>query len=183
MTRFPCLPLAAVVTVLGAASVATADFVTQPVTFKSDFSGFYPGGPAVSWSIDHDLEVTYNQTTGRISTGLYQDVMATFVFGGEQITVTTEIYFSDTEQYYYDMKFLIPDAPFGFGPMEIQVYGAASYAFGLWFGEMEASISSGSGFFGDEETYDVDFSAAVIPAPGAVAVLGLAGMVARRRRD
>ena len=184
MTRFPYLPLAAVVTVLGAASVATADFVTSPVSFRSNFSGSYPGGPAESWSIEHDLEVTYDESTGNFSTGIYSDVQATFVIGGEQIMVTSEIYNSYEGKSSFDMKFMIPDAPLGFGPMEIAIYGAAAtYSFGLWSGQMEASISSGSGFFGDGETYDVDFSAEVIPAPGAVAVLGLAGMVARRRRD
>ena len=182
MTRFPCLALTAGVTVLGAASVATADLVTQPVSFRSEFSGFYPGTDE-SWLIEHDLEVTYDDLSGNFITGIYQDVEATFVVGGEQIVVTTEIYYKEQSETFFDMSYVIPDAPFGFGPMEIEIYGVVSFDFGLWNGELQATISSGSGFVGDGENYDVDFSAAVIPAPGAIALFGLAGLSGRRRRD
>ena len=181
MTRFPCLALTAGVTVLGAASVATADLVTQPVSFTVDFSGFYPGTVGY-WLIQHDLEVTYNNVSGGFSE-IYEDVDATFVVGGEQIVVTTEIYYKDQSETFFDMSYVIPDAPFGFGPMEIEIYGVVSFDFGLWNGELQATISSGSGFVGDGENYDVDFSAAVIPAPGAIALFGLAGLSGRRRRD
>ena len=181
MTRSSCLALTTGVTVLVAASVATADLVTQPVSFTLDFSGFYPGTEE-NWLIEHDLEVTYDDTTGNFITGGHQDVEAAFVVGGEQIVVTTQIYFEEQEKG-FDMSYVIPDAPFGFGPMEIEIYGyGVAYAFGIWQGEVQASISSGSGFFGDGENYDVDFSAAVIPAPGAIALFGLAGLSGRRRR-
>ena len=185
MTRFPYLPLAAVVTVLGAASVATADFVTNPVSFRCDFSGFYPGGPAESWSIEYDLEVTYDESLGSFDKGKTSFVQATFVVGGEQIMVTSGINNTFRGESYLEIGFMIPDAPFGFGPMEIAIFGPVSYEgnCGCWFAEMQAGISSGSGFFGDGETYDVDFSAEVIPAPGAIALFGLAGLSGRRRRD
>ena len=185
MTRFPCLALGAGVTVLGAASVATADFVTQPVRFKSDFSGFYPGGPAENWAIEHDLDVTYDDVTGSFATGIFQNIEATFVVGGEQIAVTTEIEYTAGVKDYFGMRYVIPDAPFGYGPMEIDIYGFISTGFGRgrWFGELQASVSSGSGFFGEGETYDVDFFAEVIPAPGAIALFGFVGLSTRRRRD
>ena len=183
MNRFSCLALTAGVTVLGAASVATADLVTQPVSFTLDFSGFYPGTVGY-WLIEHDLEVTYNDVTGDIDE-LYENVDATFVVGGEQIVVTTEIellYPAGTSE--LEMSYVIPDAPFGYGPMEIELNGYVDFGTNDgWSGQLQASVSSGSGFFGDGENYDVDFSAVIIPAPGAIALFGLAGLSGRRRRD
>ena len=83
MTRSSCLALTAGVTVLGAASVATADLVTQPVSFSFEFSGPYPG-TVESWLIEHDLEVTFDDSTGNIEGGFYQAVEATFVVGGSR---------------------------------------------------------------------------------------------------
>ena len=184
MNRFSCLALTAGVTVLGAASVATADLVTQPVSFTVDFSGFYPGEGAY-WLIQHDLEVTYNNVSGGYSE-IYEDVDATFVVGGEQIVVTTEIdlFYSGIGNAQFEMTYEIPDAPFGYGPMEIVLNGDVDFGTNDgWSGQLQASVSSGSGFFGDGENYDVDFSAEIIPAPGAIALFGLAGLSGRRRRD
>ena len=185
MTRSSCLALTAGVTVLGAASVATADLVTQPVSFSFEFLGPYPG-TVESWLIEHDLEVTFDEFTGNIESGFYQAVEATFVVGGEQITVGTEIRYEIPENpdlNFISIIFAIPDAPFEFGPMEIGIAGFYNFRPGSWNGVLQAGISSGSGFFGDGENYDVDFSAAVIPAPGAIALFGLAGLSGRRRRD
>ena len=187
MTRSSCLVLTAGVTVLGAASVATADLVTQPVYFNLNFSGFYPG-TIDDWFIEHDFEVTYDDddATNNFVDGEYKDVDATFDVGGEQIVVTLD--FQNQQEYgqgkEFGMRYVIPDAPFGFGPMEIEMFGQVWFEGNIWTGSFEASISSGSGFFGDGEIYDdVDFSAAVIPAPGAIALFGLAGLSGRRRRD
>ena len=83
MTRSSCLALTAGVTVLGAASVATADLVTQPVSFSFEFSGPYPG-TVESWLIEHDLEVTFDNFTGGIECSFKQLVEATFVVGGSR---------------------------------------------------------------------------------------------------
>ena len=71
----------------------------------------------------------------------------------------------------------------GYGAMHIEIEGG-----GVWDGSSTwsgaAQISWGPGLpFGETVTQSGEWSAQIVPAPGAIALFGLAGLSGRRRRD
>ena len=161
---------------------ANADLVTDTVSFNYEIYGPVPGIPVENWFIKHDFDLTYDS-----SSGFFQDetinVDFTFVVGGEEFTVDGTYQRFAYGDGAFEASIEIPEAPFDYGPMTLEFGGGVGHdAFAQrWSGKITASISPGNGFSG--ETYDVDFNAQVVPAPGALALFGCALLAGRRRRD
>lgn len=161
-------------------STANAEMVTETVNFTYDFSLPYPGGSVEDWFISHDFELTYDTVSG-IQSDFTSEVGFTFDFGGEQISVDGRYDDLSIAGDSFAAEIEIPNAPFGFGPMRIAFGGPIQYnEFEGWSGQLTATIAPGDGFVGEE--YTVNFTGQVVPAPGVVALFGLAGLAGRRRR-
>ena len=161
---------------------ANADLVTDTVSFNYQIYGPVPGIPVENWLIRHDFDLTYDNTSGHFQDQI-TNVEFTFVVGGEEFTVDG-IY----QRFVYgkggfEASIEIPEAPFDYGPMTLVIGGSVIHntLAERWSGNITASISPGNGFSG--ETYDVDFNAQVVPAPGAMALFGCTLLAGRRRRD
>lgn len=111
------------------------------------------------------------------------DVDFTFLLGGETISVDGGYQSFVHDGFGIDATMEIPEAPLDYGPMTIVFEGGVSYQpfSERWAGNLTATITPGNGFVG--ESYAVDFVAQVVPAPGVMTMLALAGIAGGRRRD
>ena len=82
----------------------------------------------------------------------------------------------------FSMTMDLVDVP-GYGPMNIEISGGyGTYFQQSWSGEVEITWGPGNPLAGTV-TQQGEWFAQVVPAPSAIALLGLAGLSARRRRD
>ena len=168
--------------VLAPVPTAHADLVTDTVSFNYQIYGPVWATPVESWFISHDFDLTYESTSGFFSDETI-NVDFTFVVGGEEFTVDGTYQRFVYGEGGFEASIEIPEAPLDYGPMTLEIGGAVVHngVAERWSGNITASISPGDGFSG--ETYDVDFNAQVVPAPGVLAVFGCTLLAGRRRRD
>ena len=161
---------------------ANADLVTDTVSFNYQIYGPVWATPVESWFISHDFDLTYDSSSGFFSDETI-NVDFTFVVDGEEFTVDGTYQRFTYGSAGFEASIEIPEAPLGYGPMTLEIGGPVVHnAFAeRWSGNITAGITPGNGFSG--ETYDVDFNAQVVPAPGALALFGCALLAGRRRRD
>ncbi|MDG1979369.1 MAG: hypothetical protein P8I44_12460 [Phycisphaerales bacterium] len=186
MTRVTTMALAAGILTLATGPVAMGDMVE----FKYDWYGFAPDRPELTtWSMSHITDVTV-APNGNFS-GPNQPTLNFYLdIGGELSPVS--IANDDEGEFFYvqglkndtfEMTVDLVNVP-GYGAMNIEVIGTFDWSGpeGRWDGMVE--ITWGPGLpFGETVTQTGEWSAQIIPAPGAIALFGLAGLSGRRRRD
>jgi hypothetical protein len=128
----------------------------------------------VDWESDGSFLFTYGET-----------INLDLIVGGEVNPITISVLegglFSELG---FSMTMDLVDVP-GYGPMNIEISGYGTYSQhmgGSWSGEVEITWGPGNLLAGTV-TQQGEWFAQVVPAPSAIALLGLAGLSARRRRD
>ncbi len=185
MTRVTTMALAAAAMSLSTGTVAHAEMVE----FNYIWYGYAPATPELnSWAMSHitDVSVAPNgDFSGPTAPtlNLYLDI------GGElspvEISDMPVMSLLGTANL-FEMTMDLVDVP-GYGAMHIEIGGYGVYHWephGLhsWSGEVQ--ITWGPGLpFGETVTQSGEWSAQIVPAPGAIALFGLAGLSGRRRRD
>lgn len=178
MTRVTTMAFAAAVMSLSTGSVLVGDMVE----FNYTWTGNAPIGDVESWSMSHVSEVVYYEEGGwGLSSD--QEVVVNLTIGDQEIPVVAAEWNTD---YFDPTNFVLSmdlnDVP-GYGPLSIEM-GLSSKISGPmpWYGTGE--IVWGPGMpFGDGVSQTGTWSAQIVPAPGAIALLGLGGLARRRRRD
>jgi MYXO-CTERM domain-containing protein len=176
MLRHPLMVVLAGVSTLSLTTAATADLTNDTIRFEFYGDGF---GTFVT-----ECDVEYDAVTGVFSDVTITDVAAETHFenpfwtGGPvtdlfQLTFLPEGFLSCTIQ--LDVE--------GYGPMKIDLELGVAYTepFG-WEGGLYGTYGPPMPF-GAGESFTGDWNARVVPAPGALALLGVAGLAGRRRRD
>ncbi len=180
MNRFTTMALAAGTLAVATASVAQAEMVQ----FNYTWYGYAPGNPDVTeWGMSHITDVTISGNTFFDEKYLKGTVNFQLDIGGQQIPVELGAY---TSVFYLDSGFgmttEIADVP-NYGPMQIAIGGVGEGDLGYWYGTVEITWGPPGNPFGAPVTQNGIWSAQVVPAPGVVALFGLAGLTGRRRRD
>lgn len=182
MTRVTTMALAAAAMSLSTGTVAHAEMVE----FNYIWYGFAPNAPEVtSWGMSHITDVSI-APNGDFSGP--QEPTLNFYLDIDGELSPVEISNSGPQwslgftQDTFEMQVDLVNVP-GYGAMHIEVYGLGIYdGGGAWSGEVE--ITWGPGLpFGETFTQSGEWSAQIVPAPGAIALFGLAGLSGRRRRD
>ena len=177
MLRHPLMVALAGVSTLSLTTAATAELTNDTIQFR--FTG-YEFGTFVT-----ECDVEYDAITGVFSDVTITDVAAETYFEnpfwsfskaglwylldlsvGESLSCTIQL---DVE---------------GYGPMQIDLELGVVYSQQLrqWTGGLSGTYGPYTPF-GAGESFTGDWSARVVPAPGALALLGVAGLAGRRRRD
>ncbi|MEY3024820.1 MAG: hypothetical protein RJA16_1646 [Planctomycetota bacterium] len=180
MTRFTTITLVASALSLATGSVAVGG--QGQVEFNYTWYGYAPNAPAVdSWSMSH-LSVVDWEPDGHFL--VYGGTLnLDLIVGGEVNPITisvSEMVFSELG---FSMTMDLVDVP-GYGPMNIEIIGGGTFLQdgAFWSGEVEITWGPGNPLAGTV-TQQGEWFAQVVPAPSAIALLGLAGLSARRRRD
>ena len=185
MTRVTTMALAAGISTLAAGPVAMGDMVE----FKYVWYGFAPDRPELTtWSMSHITDVTV-APNGNFS-GPNQPTLNFYLdIGGELSPVS--IANDELDRQLLDVGIAndtfgmtadLVNVP-GYGAMNIEVTGTFDWSpEGTWDGTVEITWGPGLSF-GETVTQTGEWSAQIIPAPGAIALFGLAGLSGRRRRD
>ncbi|MHC4869428.1 MAG: hypothetical protein ACYTE2_07065 [Planctomycetota bacterium] len=180
MPRFTTITLVASALSLATGSVAVGE--QQQVEFNYTWYGYAPNAPAVdSWSMSH-LSVVDWEPDGRFHVPggtLNLDL----IVGGEVNPITISVLTGGFLEGGFSMTMDLVDVP-GYGPMNIEISGGGKFFQdgAVWSGEVEITWGPGNPLAGTV-TQQGEWFAQVVPAPSAIALLGLAGLSARRRRD
>ena len=181
MNRFTTMALAAGTLALATASVAQAEMVE----FSHTWYGYAPGNIDVTeWGMSHISDVTVSYATGAIANGPLLQFMLDI--GGQQfpveITGSSELTFDPNENEAFHMTATIENVP-NHGPMQISITGDGTYENNSYWQGI-AEITWGPQYpFGAPVTQSGVWTAQIVPAPGVIALFGLAGLSGRRRRD
>ena len=182
MTRFTTITLVASALSLATGSVAVGE--QGQVEFNYTWYGHAPNAPAVdSWSMSH-LSVVDWEPDGffQLSGGT---LTLDLIVGWEVNPITISVIEGWADPGFgFSMTMDLVDVP-GYGPMNIEISGNGTYSphmGGSWSGEVEITWGPGNPLAGTV-TQQGEWFAQVVPAPSAIALLGLAGLSARRRRD
>ena len=160
---------------------AIAGVTTDQVEFNFNFtSGEFPGSEVQQWTTTHTDLLSYDETNGLVWTTATSHIDMTFAIGDQVVTSEADITYTFGGLYLFDMTFYVPEAPLDYGPMTIDINGDYDFN-GNWEGTFTATLSPDLGFAGTELTGN--WSAQVIPAPAGIALLGIAGLARRRRRN
>ena len=185
MTRVTTMALAAGTLALATGSVAQAETV-ETVEFNFIWYGYAPNAPEVtSWGMSHITDVSF-APNGDFSGPAGPTLNFYLDIDGElspvEISNSAPFLLFYTGQEDFEMTMDLVNVP-GYGAMHIEIDGSGSiYDQGTWEGEVQ--ITWGPGLpFGETVTQSGEWSAQIVPAPGAIALFGLAGLSGRRRRD
>ena len=182
MTRVTAMALTASTMTFAISSVAQAEMVEFAYTW---FGNAPIGGPEVeSWSMSHVSEVVYYEEQGDWGFLPTQELVVDMTVGDQEIPVVAgdwipPAFFAPS---YFTLGMELNDVP-GYGPLRIDMILESDRSGPLpWSGT--AAVVWGPGTpFGDGVSQTGTWSAQIVPAPGAIALVGLAGLNARRRRD
>jgi len=85
----------------------------------------------------------------------------------------------------FEAEFVIFDMPYDYGDMRIELVGEVGWEPdpGQWGGTVTGTASPYTPFGDGGSPLSGTWSAQIVPAPGAIALLGLGGLARRRRRD
>ncbi|MCP4743204.1 MAG: hypothetical protein GY871_13420 [Actinomycetales bacterium] len=85
----------------------------------------------------------------------------------------------------FEAEFVIFDMPYDYGDMRIELVGEVGWEpdFRQWGGTVTGTASPYTPFGDGGSPLSGTWSAQIVPAPGAIALLGLGGLARRRRRD
>jgi hypothetical protein len=181
MTRVTTMALAAGTLTLATGSVAMA----ETVEFNYTWYGYAPNRPELTtWGMSHitDVSVAPNGDFSgpEVPTlNFYLDIdgeLSPVEVANEQL-----LSFLGTGEDYFEATMDLVNVP-GYGAMHIEITGSASYHQGRWEGTAQITWGPGLPFAGTV-TQSGEWSARIVPAPGAIALFGLAGLSGRRRRD
>ncbi len=180
MTRVTTMALAAAAMSLSTGTVAHAEMVE----FNYIWYGYAPATPELnSWAMSHITDVSV-APNGDFSGPEVPTLNFYLDIDGElsPVEVANEQLFSviGTKDYFEATMDLV-NVP-GYGAMHIEITGSASYHQGRWEGTAQITWGPGLPFAGTV-TQSGEWSAQIVPAPGAIALFGLAGLSGRRRRD
>lgn len=183
MPRITTMALAAAAVSLSTGSVAHADMVE----FKYTWYGNAPNAPEVtSWGMSHITDVSV-APNGDFSGPAEPTLNFDLDIGGELSPVEVSnsaphIVFFTTLVDTFQMTVDLVNVP-GYGAMHIEIDGGGAWdGQDTWSGEAQISWGPGLPFAGTV-TQSGEWSAQIVPAPGAIALFGLAGLSGRRRRD
>ena len=184
MTRVTTMALAAGTLALATGSVAQAETV-ETVEFNYTWYGSAPGGADVNeWGMSHITDVSF-APNGDFSGPAGPTLNFYLDIDGElspvEISNSSPWLFLYTSQENFEMTMDLVNVP-GYGAMHIEIEGSGLYKDEIWQGEVQ--ITWGPGLpFAETVTQSGEWSAQIVPAPGAIALFGLAGLSGRRRRD
>lgn len=182
MTRFTTITLVASALSLATGSVAVGE--QGQVEFNYTWYGYAPNAPAVdSWSMSH-LSVVDWEPDGSFLLTYGGTLNLDLIVGGEVNPITISVIEGNFSELGFSMTMDLVDVP-GYGPMNIEISGTGAHTWhqgGFWSGEAEITWGPGNPLAGTV-TQQGEWFAQVVPAPSAIALLGLAGLSARRRRD
>jgi len=181
MTRFTTITLVASALSLATGSVAVGE--QGQVKFDYTWYGYAPSTPAVdSWSMSH-LSVVDWEPDGHFE--VYDGTLnLDLIVGGEVNPIAISVLVGSHQDMVFTMTMDLVNVP-GYGPMNIEIIGDGffdSHDEGSWYGQVEITWGPGNPLAGTV-TQQGEWFAQVVPAPSAIALLGLAGLSARRRRD
>ena len=162
---------------------AIADMATDQVEFNFNFTtGEFPGSEVTEWFTTHTDVLTYDHATGHVSTTYTEHLDMTFAIGSQVVTTEANLSYAwHSGVDLFDMSILIPEAPLDYGPMRIDISGEYVYSADSWEGTFTATLGPDVGFAGTG--FSGNWNAQVIPAPAGIALLGIAGLARRRRRN
>ena len=162
---------------------AIADMATDQVEFNFNFTtGEFPGSEVSEWFTTHTDVLTFDHTTGFIVNGFSQHVDMTFAIGNQVVTTAANMSYTwHSGVDLFDIAIFIPEAPLDYGPMTIVISGDYIYSTDSWEGTFTAAVGWDTGFTGT--AFSGNWNAQVIPAPAGIALLGIAGLARRRRRN
>ena len=183
MNRFTTMALAAGTLALATGSVAQAEMVE----FNYTLYGYAPGNPDVTeWGMSHISDVTITDYTGYHFLLSGQTIEFQLDIGGQQVPVEFVDGLGLGFEKSFAMTTTIENVP-NYGPMQIVIGGTGVYhPFSeppRWEGTVAITWGPPGNPFGAPVTQNGIWSAQVVPAPGVVALFGLAGLAGRRRRD
>jgi len=178
MTRFTTITLVASALSLATGSVAVGE--QGQVEFNYTWYGHAPNAPAVdSWSMSHLSVVDWEEGEFQLLYG--QTGTLDLIVGSTVNTITISVIEGNFSVLGFSMTMDLVDVP-GYGPMNIEISGYGTYFQQSWSGEAEITWGPGNPLAGTV-TQQGEWFAQVVPAPSAIALLGLTGLSARRRRD
>jgi MYXO-CTERM domain-containing protein len=175
MLRHPLMVALAGVSTLSLTTAATADLTNGTIEFE--FNAYELG--TFVWVCEQE----YDAITGVISDVTITDVVGQFYFqppyDDHATTLAEQIQWRTTSE---TLSCTIQFDVEGVGPWQIDMQLEGGYLGYTWYGSLNATYGPYTPF-GAGESFTGDWSARVVPAPGALALLGVAGLAGRRRRD
>jgi MYXO-CTERM domain-containing protein len=175
MLRHPLMVALAGVSTLSLTTAATADLANDRILFQFQCLEF---GTFVT-----ECDVEYDAITGDFSDFTITDVAAETYFDNPSWR-SGKLWRSLRVQVAETLSCTIQLDVEGYGPMRIDLEGVVLFSaqLELWEGDLYGTYGPDTPF-GAGESFTGDWSARVVPAPGALALLGVAGLAGRRRRD
>ena len=169
-------------------STASADLVDGQIEFSLEFED-YPGYE-LPWSAIFAVQGFYDDGDGsfEVPTGSGSIDLVVGDFSGTQQHQWLSIYANPKAKKgdaVFEAEFVIYDMPFGLSDQQIELSGGVAWqpAGNRWSGEFEGTASPYTPFGAGGSPLSGTWSAQIVPAPGAIALLGLGGLARRRRRD
>ncbi len=174
MLRHPLMVALAGVSTLSLTTAATADLTNGTIEFE------LTGYEFATFVWECDLE--YDDITGVFSDVTITNVDADIDFEPE-FNITDHGLPTFTFRNYQGLSCTILLDAEGYGPMQIYMDLQFNYSQTEgWQGSLTGTYGPPMPF-GAGESFTGDWNARVVPAPGALALLGVAGLAGRRRRD
>ena len=165
-------------------STASADLVDGQIEFSLEFED-YPGYE-LPWSAICAVQGFYDYGDGsfEVPTGSGSIDLVVGDFSGTQQLDWVPLFYAPSFGE-FEAEFVIYDMPFGLSDQQIELSGGFAYvpAGPSWSGEFEGTASPYTPFGAGGSPLSGTWSAQIVPAPGAIALLGLGGLARRRRWD
>ena len=164
-------------------STASADFEDGQIQFNFEFDS-YPGFD-VQLLTNFFVDASYDDDEGTFQvpggSGSVDIVAGDFSGTRDQTWKSVKPpVVVDT----FEAEFVIFDMPYDYGDMRIELTGGVDWnpSFNQWGGSVTGTASPYTPFGAGGSPLSGTWSAQIVPAPGAIALLGLGGLARRRRR-
>lgn len=165
-------------------STASADLVDGQMEFQFEYQ-FFPGYDLpllANFTVDAFYDV--NDGSFQVPSGSGPIDIVVGDFSGSSTHRYISFGYTAERVEAFEVEFVIEDMPGGLPDTQIELEGGVAYMpFAGWTGTFAGTASPATPFGDGGSPVSGTWSAQIVPAPGAIALLGLGGLARRRRRD